>query len=247
MLFSLKDQTVLITGAGGGIGKAIARALHAQGAIIGLSDIKEEFLKDIAAELKERVHILPSFDITKEENITKLVDQSEEIMGKIDVLVNNAGITKDTLAIRMSKQDWDDVISINLTTPFLLSKAVLSKMMKRKHGRVINIASVVGVMGNVGQSNYSASKGGLIALTKTLAREFAARNITVNSIAPGFIATKMTEVLTDDAKKSLIDVIPLGRMGTAEEVAYTVAFLATEEAGYITGQTINVNGGMVMV
>lgn len=247
MLFSLKDQTVLITGAGGGIGKAIARTLHAQGATIGLSDIKEEFLKDIAAELKERVHILPSFDITKEENITKLVDKSEEIMGKIDILVNNAGITKDTLAIRMSKQDWDDVISINLTTPFLLSKAVLSKMMKRKHGRVINIASVVGVMGNVGQSNYSASKGGLIALTKTLAREFAARNITVNAVAPGFIATKMTEVLTDEAKKSLLGVIPLGRMGTAEEVAYTVAFLATAEAGYITGQTININGGMVMV
>ncbi|XWO13776.1 3-oxoacyl-[acyl-carrier-protein] reductase FabG [Candidatus Hepatincola sp. Pdp] len=247
MLFGLKDQTVLITGAGGGIGKAIARALHAQGAIIGLSDIKEEFLKDIAAELKERVHILPSFDITKEENITQLVDKSEEIMGKIDILVNNAGITKDTLAIRMPKQDWDDVISINLTTPFLLSKAVLSKMMKRKHGRVINIASVVGIMGNVGQSNYSASKGGLIALTKTLAREFAARNITVNAVAPGFIATKMTEVLTDDAKKSLLSVIPLGRMGTAEEVAYTVAFLATAEAGYITGQTINVNGGMVMV
>ncbi|UQY80384.1 3-oxoacyl-[acyl-carrier-protein] reductase FabG [Candidatus Hepatincola sp. Av] len=247
MLFGLKDQTVLITGAGGGIGKAIARALHAQGATIGLSDIKEEFLKDIAAELKERVHILPSFDITKEENITQLVDKSEEIMGKIDILVNNAGITKDTLAIRMPKQDWDDVISINLTTPFLLSKAVLSKMMKRKHGRVINIASVVGIMGNVGQSNYSASKGGLIALTKTLAREFAARNITVNAVAPGFIATKMTEVLTDDAKKSLLSVIPLGRMGTAEEVAYTVAFLATAEAGYITGQTINVNGGMVMV
>lgn len=247
MLFGLKDQTVLITGAGGGIGKAIARVLHAQGATIGLSDIKEEFLKDIAAELKERVHILPSFDITKEENITQLVDKSEEIMGKIDILVNNAGITKDTLAIRMPKQDWDDVISINLTTPFLLSKAVLSKMMKRKYGRVINIASVVGIMGNVGQSNYSASKGGLIALTKTLAREFAARNITVNAVAPGFIATKMTEVLTDDAKKSLLSVIPLGRMGTAEEVAYTVAFLATAEAGYITGQTINVNGGMVMV
>ncbi len=247
MLFNLSGKTVLITGAGGGIGKAIARSMHAQGAIIGLSDVKEQFLKDIAEELKERVHILPSFDITLEENINALAQQAEEIMGKVDILVNNAGITRDTLSIRMQKKDWDDVIAINLTTPFLLSKAIISKMMKRKYGRVINISSVVGVIGNAGQVNYSASKGGLIAMTKTLAREFANRGITVNAVAPGFIATKMTDVLPDDQKTKLLDAIPLGKMGTTEDVANTVTFLATEEAGYITGQTINVNGGMVMI
>ena len=247
MLFNLSGKTVLITGAGGGIGKAIARSMHAQGAIIGLSDVKEEFLKDIASELGERVHILPSFDITSEENVNALADKAEEIMGKVDILVNNAGITRDTLAIRMAKEDWDAVISINLTTPFLLSKALMSKMMKRRSGRIINIASVVGVMGNAGQANYSASKGGLIAMTKTMAREVASRGITVNAVAPGFIATKMTDVLPEDQKSKLLGAIPLGKMGTAEDVANTVTFLATEEAGYITGQTINVNGGMVMV
>jgi 3-oxoacyl-[acyl-carrier protein] reductase len=247
MLFNLSGKTVLITGAGGGIGKAIARALHAQGAIIGLSDVKEEFLKDIAAELKDRVHILPSFDITEETNVNALAEKAEEIMGKVDILVNNAGITRDTLAIRMQKKDWDDVIAINLTTPFLLSKAILSKMMKRKYGRVINIASVVGVMGNAGQANYSASKGGLIAMTKTLAREFANRGITVNAVAPGFIATRMTDQLSEEQKKKLLEAVPLARMGTPEDVAYAIAFLAADEAGYITGQTININGGMVMV
>ncbi|MCL2566774.1 MAG: 3-oxoacyl-[acyl-carrier-protein] reductase [Alphaproteobacteria bacterium] len=247
MLFNLSGKTVLITGAGGGIGKAIARSMHAQGAVIGLSDVKEEFLKDIAAELKDRVHILPSFDITEEENVNALAEKAEEIMGKVDILVNNAGITRDTLSIRMPKKDWDDVIAINLTTPFLLSKAVLSKMMKRKYGRVINIASVVGVMGNAGQANYSASKGGLIAMTKTLAREFANRSITVNAVAPGFIATRMTDQLTEEQKKKLLEAVPLNRMGTPEDVANTVTFLATDEAGYITGQTININGGMVMI
>ncbi|MDR2007769.1 MAG: 3-oxoacyl-[acyl-carrier-protein] reductase [Alphaproteobacteria bacterium] len=247
MLFNLSGKTVLITGAGGGIGKAIARAMHAQGAIIGLSDVKEEFLKDIAAELGDRVHILPSVDITDEANVNTLAEKAEEIMGKVDILVNNAGITRDTLSIRMPKKDWDDVIAINLTTPFLLSKAILSKMMKRKYGRVINIASVVGVMGNAGQANYSASKGGLIAMTKTLAREFANRGITVNAVAPGFITTKMTEILPEDQKQKLLSAVPLNRMGSADEVAYAVTFLATDEAGYITGQTININGGMVMV
>lgn len=247
MLFNLSGKTVLITGAGGGIGKAIARSMHAQGAIIGLSDVKEEFLKDIATELGERVHILPSFDITVEANVNALAEKAEEIMGKVDILVNNAGITRDTLAIRMAKEDWDAVISINLTTPFLLSKAIMTKMMKRRSGRIINIASVVGVMGNAGQANYSASKGGLIAMTKTMAREVASRGITVNSVAPGFIATKMTDVLPPDQKEKLLGAIPLGKMGTAEDVASAVTFLATEEAGYITGQTINVNGGMVMV
>ncbi|MDR0484601.1 MAG: 3-oxoacyl-[acyl-carrier-protein] reductase [Alphaproteobacteria bacterium] len=247
MLFNLSGKTVLITGAGGGIGKAIARAMHAQGAIVGLSDVKEEFLKDIAAELKDRVHILPSFDIVQEENVNALAEKAEEIMGKVDILVNNAGITRDTLSVRMPKKDWDDVIAINLSTPFMLSKAILSKMMKRKYGRIINIASVVGVMGNAGQVNYSASKGGLIAMTKTLAREFANRGITVNAVAPGFIATKMTDVLPEDQKQKLLSAIPVGKMGSAEDVANAVVFLATDEAAYITGQTVNVNGGMIMV
>jgi 3-oxoacyl-[acyl-carrier protein] reductase len=247
MLFNLTGKKVLITGAGGGIGKAIARAMHQQGAIIGLVDLDEKFLTEIAAELKERVFILPSSDINKEENVNKLAIDAETILGGVDILVNNAGITRDTLSIMMKKDDWDSVINLNLTTPFLLSKAIVAKMMKRRFGRIINIASVVGVMGNAGQANYSASKGGLIALTKTMAREYASRGVTINAVAPGFITTKMTEVLSDDQKAQLLSAVPLGRMGSAQEVAYAVTFLATEEAGYITGHTLNINGGMLMI
>jgi len=247
MTYDLSGKNALITGAGGGIGKAIARALHKQGANIVLADIIDTGIKELQQELKDRVTLLPCLDISVEENTVKLIDIVEKDLGSVDILINNAGITKDNISIRMDKKDWDDVISINLTTPFLLSKYALSKMMKRRWGRIINIASVVGVMGNYGQSNYSASKGGLIALTKTLAREFAQRGITVNSVAPGFIETKMTSVLPEDQKKMLLSNIPLGKMGTPEDVANAVLFLAAKESEYITGQTINVNGGMVMV
>lgn len=247
MTYDLSGKNALITGAGGGIGKAISRLLHKQGANIILADIVDTGIKDLQSELKERVTILPCLDISIEENTVKLIDIAEKELGSVDILINNAGITKDNISIRMDKKDWDDVISINLTTPFLLSKYALSKMMKRRWGRIINIASVVGVMGNYGQSNYSASKGGLIALTKTLAREFAQRGITVNSVAPGFIETKMTAILPEDQKKILLSNIPVGKMGTPEDVANAVLFLAAKESEYITGQTINVNGGMVMV
>ncbi|MFL1781278.1 3-oxoacyl-[acyl-carrier-protein] reductase FabG [Candidatus Hepatincolaceae symbiont of Richtersius coronifer] len=246
MLFDLSDKTVLITGAGGGIGAATARILHQQGATIGLCDIDVKFVEELANELKERIKILPAYDITSEDNIAALVQEAENAMGRIDILVNNAGITRDNLALRMNKNEWDAVLAINLTTPFLLSKIILSKMMKNKWGRIINLASVVGLMGNAGQANYSASKGGLISLTKTLAREFASRNVTINAVAPGYITTKMTENLPADKKEQLLSVIPLKRMGTAQEVAAAIAFLASEEAGYITGQTISVNGGMTM-
>ncbi len=247
-MFNLNGKKALITGAGGGIGKATVKALHSLGATIGLADVKEEFLQSIYDELKgERLVILPSSDITIEKNIIELAKNAEEALNGVDILVNNAGITRDGLSLRMSKDDWDAVIALNLTTPFLLSKALIAKMMKRRFGRIINIASVVGLMGNVGQANYSASKGGLISMTKTLAREYAARSITVNAVAPGFIKTKMTDVLPEEEKNKLLSAIPLGEMGTAEDIANVIAFLSTNESKYITGQTINVNGGMVMI
>jgi 3-oxoacyl-[acyl-carrier protein] reductase len=248
MLFNLEGKTALITGAGGGIGKAIAKSLHEQGASVCLASFtSEKAVREVANELKERAYVLPSMDISKEDNIKIMVEEAEKFTGKIDILINNAGITKDTLSIRMSKEEWDQVISINLTTPFLLSKAILMKMMKRRYGRIVNISSIVGAMGNIGQANYAASKGGLVAMTKTLAREFAARGITVNAVAPGFIATKMTDVLPEDQQEKLLSSIPLNRMGTPEEIAAAVAFLSSDEAGYITGETIHVNGGMVMI
>ncbi len=245
-MFDLNGKKALVTGATGGIGAAIARALHAQGAEVGLSGRNGDKLAELAKILGERVHVLPA-DLSNDEAIGDLVKRAEEAMGQIDILVNNAGLTKDGLSMRMSREDWQNVLDVNLTAPFRLAQAVQRGMMKRRWGRIINISSVVGVTGNPGQCNYVASKAGMIGWTKAMAAEIASRNITVNCIAPGFIATPMTEVLTDEQKAKITANIPMGRMGSSEDIAAAAAFLASAEAAYVTGQTLHVNGGMAMI
>ena len=245
-MFDLNGKKALVTGATGGIGAAIARALHAQGAAVGLSGRNGDKLAELAKILGERVHVLPA-DLSNDEAIGDLVKRAEEAMGQIDILVNNAGLTKDGLSMRMSREDWQNVLDVNLTAPFRLAQAVQRGMMKRRWGRIINISSVVGVTGNPGQCNYVASKAGMIGWTKAMAAEIASRNITVNCIAPGFIATPMTEVLTDEQKAKINANIPMGRMGSSEDIAAAAAFLASAEASYVTGQTLHVNGGMAMI
>ena len=245
-MFSLHGKTALVTGATGGIGGAIAKALHAQGATVGISGRNEGKLNELAAELKDRVFVLPA-DLSSKEAVEALVKSAEEKMEKIDILVNNAGLTRDGLSMRMKDDDWQQVIDVNMTATFKLAQAVQRGMMKRRWGRIVNIASVVGVTGNPGQANYVASKAGMIGWSKAMAAEIASRNITVNCVAPGFIATAMTEVLTDDQKAKINSTIPAGKMGSSEDIAAAVAFLASEEAGYVTGSTIHVNGGMAMI
>ena len=245
-MLDFTTKTALITGATGGIGREIAKKLHAQGATLALTDINLDALKAFQAELGERVFVY-SANLTDSESLKALVGQAEKDMGKIDILVNNAGITQDGLCMRMTDEQWQKVLDINLTASFKLSRAVIMGMMKRRYGRIVNMASIVGVFGNAGQANYAASKGGLIAMTKCMAQELAARGITLNCVAPGFIKTPMTDVLPEEAKEALSKKIPMGRLGLAEDVANTVVFLASEEASYITGQTIHVNGGMSMV
>lgn len=245
-MFDLKGKNALITGATGGIGAAIAKALHAQGAVVGLSGRNGDKLAELAKILGDRVHVLPA-DLSDDEAIGDLVKRAEEAMGQIDILVNNAGLTKDGLSMRMSREDWQNVLDVNLTAPFRLAQAVQRGMMKRRWGRIINISSVVGVTGNPGQCNYVASKAGMIGWTKAMAAEIASRNITVNCIAPGFIATPMTDVLTDEQKEKINANIPMRRMGSSEDIAAAAAFLASEEAAYLTGQTLHVNGGMAMI
>lgn len=245
-MFDLSGKTALVTGATGGIGNAIAKALHAQGAVVGISGRNEAKLKELAAELDGRVHVLPA-DLGDLTQIDALVKAATEAMGKIDILVNNAGLTKDNLSLRMKQEEWDEVIRVNLTATFLLAQACQRGMMKARRGRVINISSVVGTTGNPGQCNYVASKAGLAGWTKAMAAEIASRNVTVNCIAPGFIATPMTDVLTDDQKAKINATIPMGRMGTPEDIAAACVYLASEESAYVTGQTIHVNGGMAMV
>tara|TARA_R110002072_G_scaffold157554_3_gene308222 strand:+ start:699 stop:1436 length:738 start_codon:yes stop_codon:yes gene_type:complete len=245
-MFDFTEHTALITGATGGIGGAIAKALHQQGAVIGISGRNEDKLNELAAELGERVHILPA-DLSTTESVKDLVKRAEEALGKIDILVNNAGLTRDGLSMRMSDADWQDVLDVNLTAPFKLAQAVQRGMMKRRHGRIINITSIVGVTGNPGQCNYAASKAGMIGWSKSMAAEVASRGITINCIAPGFIATAMTDALNDDQKASINATIPAGKMGQSEDIAAAAIYLASTEAGYMTGQTLHVNGGMAMI
>ncbi|MGN7437704.1 MAG: 3-oxoacyl-[acyl-carrier-protein] reductase [Alcanivorax sp.] len=245
-MFDFTEKCALVTGATGGIGGEIAKSLHAQGAVVGISGRNEEKLNALAKELGDRVHVLPA-DLSDDESIKDLVKRADEAMGKIDILVNNAGLTRDGLSMRMSGADWQDVLDVNLTAPFKLAQAVQRGMMKRRAGRIVNISSVVGVTGNPGQCNYVASKAGMIGWSKAMAAEVASRGITVNCIAPGFIATAMTDALNDDQKDKINSTIPAGKMGASEDIAAAAVFLASDEAGYVTGQTIHVNGGMAMI
>jgi 3-oxoacyl-[acyl-carrier protein] reductase len=245
-MFDLTGKTALVTGASGGIGGAIARRLHAQGAVVTLSGTRRDALDTVAAELGGRVHVVPC-NLGDAESVEALAKDAEAAMGSLDILVNNAGLTRDGLVMRMKDEDWQQVLDVNLTAAFRLCRAAIRGMMKRRWGRIVNITSIVGVTGNPGQVNYAASKAGMIGMTKSLAAEVASRGITANCVAPGFISTAMTDVLNDDQKGKLLAGIPAGRMGTAEEIAASVVFLASEEAGYMTGQTLHVNGGMAMI
>ena len=247
MMFDLTGKTALVTGASGGIGGAIAKALHAQGATVVLSGTRAEALEAVKAELGSRAFIAPAnlSDITSVEALPKAAEAVAG--GGIDILVNNAGITRDNLFMRMKDDEWDQVIAVNLTAAFRLSRAVLRGMMKKRWGRIIQITSVVGATGNPGQGNYAAAKAGLVGMTKSLAAEVASRNITVNAVAPGFIQTAMTDVLTDQQKETIATRIPAGRMGLPEEIAAAVVYLASPEAAYVTGETIQINGGMAML
>ncbi|MCB9982616.1 MAG: 3-oxoacyl-[acyl-carrier-protein] reductase [Rhodospirillales bacterium] len=245
-MFDLTGKTALVTGATGGIGGAIAKALHSAGASVGISGRNTEKLEALAQELGDRVTVLTA-DLSSAEAAGELAKRAEEEMGQVDILVNNAGLTRDGLSMRMSDEDWQTVIDVNMTATFKLAKALQRGMMKRRHGRIINIASVVGVTGNPGQCNYVASKAGMIGWSKAMAAEVASRGITVNCIAPGFIATAMTDALNDDQKEKISANIPAGKMGTSEDIAAAAAYLASDEAGYVTGQTIHVNGGMAMI
>ncbi|WP_119269177.1 3-oxoacyl-[acyl-carrier-protein] reductase [Taklimakanibacter deserti] len=245
-MFDLTGKTALVTGATGGIGAAIARVLHKQGATVAVSGTRAEVLDALKAELGERVHALAA-NLGKPEEVEKLVPAAEAAMGSLDILVNNAGITRDGLAMRMKDEDWAQVIDVNLTAAFRLARAAMRGMMKRRYGRIIGITSVVGVTGNAGQANYAASKAGMIGMTKALAQELASRNVTVNCIAPGFIATPMTDALNDKQKETIIAKVPAGRLGTSDDVAAAALYLASAEAAYMTGQTLHVNGGMAML
>lgn len=246
-MFDLSGKGALVTGASGGIGGAIARALHARGATVGLAGRKQEALEALAAELGgERVHVLTA-DLSDAAGVEALAEKAEAALGQVDILVNNAGLTRDMLFMRLSDEMWDEVIAVNLTGTFRLTRAISRGMMRRRYGRIISITSVVGTMGNAGQANYAASKAGLVGMTKSLAQEIASRNVTVNCVAPGFIATAMTDVLNEKIKEATLAKIPAGRFGKSEDVAAAVLFLASAEGGYVTGQTIHVNGGMAMI
>jgi 3-oxoacyl-[acyl-carrier protein] reductase len=244
-MFDLSGRKALVTGATGGIGGSIARALHAQGATVALSGTRRSALDELAASLGDRVHVVEA-NLSDKDSVEALVPAAEKAMDGLDILVNNAGVTKDNLFMRMKDEEWDTVIAVNLTAAFRLSRAAVKGMMRRRHGRIVNIGSVVGSTGNPGQGNYAASKAGLIGMTKALAAEVASRNITVNLVAPGFIQSPMTDALNDKQREGILATVPLGRLGRGDEIASSVVYLASDEAAYVTGHTLHVNGGMAM-
>ncbi len=245
-MFDLLGKTALVTGASSGIGTAIAKALHAQGATVAISGTRKDALDAIAGALKDRVHVLPC-NLSDPAAVEALIPAANEKMERVDILVNNAGITKDNIFIRLKDEDWDQVIAVNLTATFRLARAAAKDMMRKRFGRIIGITSIVGFTGNAGQGNYAAAKAGMVGMTKSLAAELASRNVTANCIAPGFIATPMTDALNDAQKKAILDSVPAKRLGTSEDIAAAAVYLASDEAAYVTGTTIHVNGGMAML
>ncbi len=245
-MFDLIEKSAIVTGASGGIGGAIARTFHAQGARVALSGTRTDTLEALAGELGDGAFVVPA-DLSVTDGAQALAKEAEAAMGGVDILVNNAGLARDQLAIRMTDEDWQQVLDVNLTSAFRLARACLRGMVKKRWGRIISITSIVGVTGNPGQANYAASKAGIIGMSKSLAQEVASRNVTVNCVAPGFIVTAMTESLSEDQKEKLIDRIPSGHLGNPDDVAGACVFLASEEASYVTGQTLHVNGGMAMI
>jgi 3-oxoacyl-[acyl-carrier protein] reductase len=244
-MFDLSGRKALVTGATGGIGGAIARALHAQGATVAISGTRRAALDDLASALGERVHAVEA-NLAETASVEALVPSAEAALGGLDILVNNAGVTRDNLFLRMKDEEWDTVIAVNLTAAFRLSRAAVKGMMRRRYGRIVNIGSVVGSTGNPGQGNYAASKAGLIGMTKALAAEVASRTITVNCIAPGFIESPMTDALNEKQREGILATVPMGRLGRGDEIASAVVYLASDEAAYVTGHTLHVNGGMAM-
>jgi len=245
-MFDLAGRKALVTGASGGIGEAIARALHVQGAVVGLHGTRVEKLEQLAQDLGDRVELLPA-DLGDREAVSALAKTAEEKLGGVDILVNNAGITKDGLFVRMSDEDWDKVLEVNLTSSARLMRDLAYPMMRRRFGRIINITSVVGVSGNPGQANYCASKAGIIGLTKSVAQEIATRGVTVNAVAPGFVESAMTDALNEKQREAILNAIPMRHIGKGADIASAVVYLASNEAGYVSGQTLHVNGGMLMV
>jgi 3-oxoacyl-[acyl-carrier protein] reductase len=245
-MFDLTGKTALVTGATGGIGGGIARALHKQGATVAISGTRKDALDKLATELGTNVHVLPC-DLSNKDQVEALVPAAEKAMAKLDILVCNAGITKDNLFVALKDEDWDNVINVNLTATFRLTRKAVTTMMRRRFGRIIGITSVVGVTGNPGQGNYVAAKAGMIGMMKSIAAEYARRGVTANSVAPGFIATPMTDKLNDKQREAILSRVPANRLGTPDDIAAAVVYLASDEASYVTGTTIHVNGGMAMI
>jgi 3-oxoacyl-[acyl-carrier protein] reductase len=245
-MFDLTGKNALVTGASGGIGEAIARALHRQGAAVAISGTRRDALEALAADLSERAHVLIC-NLAATDEVEALVPRAEEALGQVDILVNNAGVNRDNIFVRLSDEDWDRVIAVDLSAAFRLMRAAVRGMMRRRYGRIIGITSVVGVTGNAGQGNYAAAKAGMIGMAKALAHEVAPRNVTVNSVAPGLVDTAMTRALTAKQREMFLSKVPAGRLGSPDEVAAAVLFLASAEAAYVTGHTLHVNGGMAMI